>query len=73
MKNQRARVKLCEATGKIGFESEATASRRANAYEQVKRYYYCKECGMYHLTSWHKVDYNKRKKLKTWNGLKKNK
>lgn len=42
----------CKATGKIRFESEATASRRARQYSDIQRHYHCRHCGGWHLTSW---------------------
>lgn len=43
--------KICNVTGKVSFESEATASRRLRNYQEITRYYFCEECGGYHLTS----------------------
>ncbi len=43
--------KVCSLSGKVTFESEATASRRLRNYQEITRYYFCDHCGGYHLTS----------------------
>lgn len=50
-KRRNHQAKICKATGKVSFSSEAKATRRMNKYDDIKRVYYCDECDGYHLTS----------------------
>jgi hypothetical protein len=52
MTMKRESYKLeCVESKKVKFDSEASAHRRLNKYEDIERVYYCKYCDGYHLTS----------------------
>ena len=40
----------CEVQKKVCL-SEAGASRRVHNYQEIERYYHCRHCGHYHITS----------------------
>ena len=44
------KAKICKATGKVSL-SEAQCARKVHTYEQIRSWYYCDECGDYHITS----------------------
>ena len=50
------------SSGKVGYKSKRAAERaikciQANSKSERFRAYYCKECGRYHLTSCHVIEY----------------
>ena len=47
----RGAMKICPATKKCIYSSEAKAMKFVNRYEDIKRVYYCEHCDGYHTTS----------------------
>ena len=47
----RKQLPKCSNTGKKTYLSESAASRKVYQWEDIKRYYFCEDCGGYHLTS----------------------